>query len=186
MKASLVTLFLSSLISCSQGQLTRYFNHESIPVFGIKQKPNLDGLRFVKKVSAVSSNHLSSANMLVMDDLKAELKIQALSSGANSIINVKEFTQKKLKTNSFGREIPYFEFSMTGDAVFDPASSLRILPSRIIKSIPKLTNHEISGQRDGSEFYKTENGDLLIWLPNNKDYLIKRSDVLKIEPNWSN
>ena len=121
-----------------------------------------------------------------MDDLKAELQLQALSSGANTVINVKEFTQKKLKTNSFGREVPYLEFSMTGDAVFDPASSTRILSPRIVKSIPKLTNHEISGQRDGSEFYKTENGDLLIWLPNHKDYLIKRSDVLRVEPNWGN
>ena len=95
MRASLLTLILSSLISCSQGQLTRYFNHESIPVFGIKQKPNSDGLRFVKKVSAVSSNHLGPANMLAMDELKAQLQLQALSSGANTVINVKEFTQKK-------------------------------------------------------------------------------------------
>ena len=41
---------------------------------------------------------------------------------------------------------------MTGDAVFDPASSTRILSPRIVKSIPEISGHE---------FYKTENGDLL-------------------------
>ena len=43
--------------------------------------------------------------MLAMDELK-----DYSSSSANTVINVKEFTQKKLKTNSFGREVPYFEF----------------------------------------------------------------------------